>query len=164
MDLLLAGVLAAAITRRIDVARYLPQLRAALPVAMVLLIGAVGVSPYRFFIIFSPTLESIGIACFILGIAHGAPEGVRYRSAVLQYFGRISYTLYLVHQPVSGVLHGLILGNRPDIQGTAEIAVTLLSAVVSIGIAAVSWSCLEAPILDRTRAYHAALIRKRLVA
>lgn len=163
MDLLLGGVLAAHINNRIDASRHLVALRIVPPAAMVLLVGVVLLSPSRFFIVFSPTFASIGVGCFLLAIVHGAPEGLRFRSPALQYFGRISYTLYLVHQPVSGVLHGALLNGTPDIGTPLQIAVTLLSALISICIAGASWTYLEAPILERARAYHAALIRKGLV-
>ena len=160
MDLLLGGVITAYVNRRFDVSHYLVAMRAIPPVAMVLLVSAVLLSPYRFFIVFSPTFASIGVACFLLAIVNGAPEGLRFRSPVLRYFGRISYALYLVHQPISGVLHGILLNGTPDIGTPLEIAVTLLSALVSIGIAGASWTCLEAPILERAHAYHATLIQK----
>jgi peptidoglycan/LPS O-acetylase OafA/YrhL len=163
MDLLLGGVIVAYINRRFDASPYLVVLRAVPPVAMVLLVGVVLLSPYRFFVVFSPTFASIGVGCFLLAIVHGAPEGIRFRSPVLQYFGRISYALYLVHQPISGVLHGVLLNGMPDIGTPLQIAVTLLSALISICVAGASWTYLEAPILERAHAYHAALMRKGLV-
>jgi peptidoglycan/LPS O-acetylase OafA/YrhL len=107
-------------------------------------------------LIFGPTLASVGIAAFLLAILLGAPEGTRYRSPVLRYFGQISYALYLVHQPISGLLHGLLLDGAPDIGTSAQWAVTLLSVLVSIAVAATSWHWLEAPILNWARAYRAA--------
>jgi len=163
MDLLLGGVITAYVNRRFDVSRYLVAIRAIPPVAMVLLVSAVLLSPYRFFIVFSPTFASIGVACFLLAIVNGAPEGLRFRSPALRYFGRISYALYLVHQPVSGVLHGNLLNGTPDTGTPLQIAVTLLSALVSIGIASASWTWLEAPILERAHAYHAALTQRGLM-
>ena len=163
MDLLLGGVLAAYVNRRFDVARHVVTMRIVPLAATVVLFGALLLSPYRFFLVFSPTLASIGVACFLLAIVHGAPEGLRFRSPGIQYFGRISYALYLVHQPISGVLHGILLDGTPDIGTPLQIAVTLLSTLVSIGVAAASWTCLEAPILGRVHAYHAALIRKSLL-
>jgi peptidoglycan/LPS O-acetylase OafA/YrhL len=162
MDLLLGGVLIAHIRRHIDTARYLTVLRTAPLVLLLLLFCADLYSNDVFFIIFSPALASIAIGAYILAIIHGAPEGARYRSPVLQYIGRISYALYLVHQPISGALHGLVLNAAPDIGGFAPVAVTILSALVSFGAAAASWTWIEGPILERARSFHA--IPARLAA
>jgi peptidoglycan/LPS O-acetylase OafA/YrhL len=69
------------------------------------------------------------------------------RANWLRWFGRISYCLYLVHQPVNGLLHGLLLNETPGIGTAAAVAVTLFAAALSIGIAAASWYWLERPIL-----------------
>src|SRR5262249_45208428 len=139
MDLLLGGVLIARLRQEIDLSRYLGALRVIPLVAFALLFCAMAYSTDRFFVIFSPALTSIARGAYILAIVTGAPEAARFRSPVLRYLGRISYALYLVHQPVAGVLHGLLLDAEPDIGGVAPLAVTLLSIAVSIGLAAASW-------------------------
>lgn len=156
MDLLLAGVLMALVKRRFDLEPHLIPLRAAPLAAMILLMG-VALGPPLLFVIAGPTLASVGIACFLLAIMLGAPEGKRYRSPVLRYFGRISYALYLVHQPISGLLHGLLLDSAPDVGTLAQLAVTILAAGVSVAVATASWHWFENPILTRSRAYRAAL-------
>jgi peptidoglycan/LPS O-acetylase OafA/YrhL len=107
----------------------------------------------RLFLLFSDSLASVAIACFLLAIIHGAPEGVRYRSPILRSFGQISYALYLIHQPISGLLHGLLLGSVPDIGTPAQIGVTFLSVAMSIGVAVASWKWLESPILAWAQSY-----------
>jgi peptidoglycan/LPS O-acetylase OafA/YrhL len=160
MDLLLGGVLIAHVRRNVDMSRYIAYLRI-VPLVFLLLLFCVDLySNDVFFVIFSPALASIAIGAYIMAIVQGAPEAARFRSPVLRYIGRISYALYLVHQPVSGVLHGLILDARPDIGGIAPLAVTILSVLVSIGLAAASWRWIERPILERARSYHALLSRR----
>jgi peptidoglycan/LPS O-acetylase OafA/YrhL len=156
MDLLLGGVLIARLRQEVDLSRFLGVLRIIPPIALMLcgtLYAAEGL-----FIIFSPALVSIAGGAFILALAQGAPEGARLRMPLLRYFGRISYTFYLVHIPVAGMLHGLILDARPDINGVAPVAVTVLSIAVSIGLAAASWTWIERPILDYARAYRARML------
>lgn len=76
-----------------------------------------------------------------------APEAKRFRSRALCSLGRISYCLYLIHQPINGILHGLLLGGRPDFVTLPQIAVTLLAAVTSVALATLSWLYFERPIL-----------------
>lgn len=151
MDLLLGGVTIALLNRKFDLSRHLMFFRVAPLIAMVFLVALVTISPFTFFLLFGGSLASIAIACFLLAIIHGAPEAARFRSPVLRYFGQISYALYLVHQPISGLLHGLLLNSVPDIGTPAQIGVTLASAAISVGVAAASWKWLESPILGWAR-------------
>jgi peptidoglycan/LPS O-acetylase OafA/YrhL len=151
MDFLLSGVVLALLCRSFDLTPHLQFLRitALISLAALLLLRYFGGA--NLFAVWEGAIASIGIACFIASILHGAPEAARYRSRALQYFGQISYCLYLVHQPVAGLLHGLLLNSVPDIGGMRGVAVTVLSLLVSIGIAALSWKWFEAPILARAR-------------
>jgi peptidoglycan/LPS O-acetylase OafA/YrhL len=97
------------------------------------------------------TLMSVGIAAFLLAVMHGAPEARHFRSATLRWFGQISYALYLVHQPIAGLFHGILLGRSPDLGTGPQLLVTILAAATSVGVAAASWKWLEAPILSRAR-------------
>jgi peptidoglycan/LPS O-acetylase OafA/YrhL len=68
---------------------------------------------------------AVGIACvgFILLLVGGSEEARRFRSRPIVFFGKISYGLYLVHQPIAGTLHGLILNESPDVATLAQLAV-----------------------------------------
>ena len=151
MDLLLGGVLIALISRQFDASRYLTVLRIIPLASMIALVAISALSPFGLFLILGSAIASIGIASFLLAIINGAPEGARYRSPVLRYFGQISYALYLVHQPVAGVLHGVLLNSAPDIGTFAQLGVTILAIAVSIAIATASWRWLESPILTWAR-------------
>jgi len=48
---------------------------------------------YRFY-------QSIGAALFVYGVGHSAGWQRFFNSAVVQYFGKISYAIYLMHGPV----------------------------------------------------------------
>ena len=69
----------------------------------------------------------------------------------LQFLGAISYGLYLLHQPISGLLHGLLLDGIPDIGTPLQVAVTLLATFASIACAWISWKYLESPVLRKAR-------------
>lgn len=153
MDFLLAGVMLALLARSVQLSRYMAALRLSPLIAMVALLvlrAGFGATPFT---IFGGTIASIGIAGFLGAIICGAPEASRYGSPVLRYFGGISYCLYLVHQPVAGLLHGLLLDSTPDIGSVAAVAVTILAMVISIAIAAASWMWLERPILGWAQRY-----------
>lgn len=151
MDLLLSGVLAAMLNARFDLSRHLLTLRLVPLVCAVLLLGLAIFSRIAgsdaALTVLNPSVLGVGVGAFLLSLVHGAPEAKRFGSPILRYFGEISYALYLVHQPMSGLLHGLILGTRPDIGTSAQIAVSLLAVGCSIGIATASWRWLEAPCL-----------------
>ena len=149
MDLLLGGVVLAYAIKHFDLSRHLLLLRVVPLVAVLALLGVTIASRDWLFPILNPTLLSIGFGSFLLAILLGAPEGQRYRSPVLRYFGQISYALYLVHQPIAALLHGVLLNATPDIGTIPQIAVTMLALAASVGVAAASWVWLEQPILKR---------------
>jgi peptidoglycan/LPS O-acetylase OafA/YrhL len=151
-DLLLFGV-GAAVLRHRGIALPMTALRAApLAAALALLaVAATDVGGERFKLL-GPTLAGFGSAAFILGVVAGAPEAQRYRGPAWRFFGTISYGLYLVHQPVAGLLHGLLLGARPDVGSAAAAAVTAAAFALSVLLAALSWRFLEAPLIRAARA------------
>jgi peptidoglycan/LPS O-acetylase OafA/YrhL len=78
----------------------------------------------------------------------GAAEGARFRSKALCWFGTISYGLYLVHQPIAGLLHGFVFGGRPDVATPAQILLSLVALALSVLVAALSWKFLERPLIE----------------
>jgi peptidoglycan/LPS O-acetylase OafA/YrhL len=92
---------------------------------------------------------ALGLALtgLILLLISGSAEGARFRSPVLRFFGVISYGLYLVHQPVAGILHGWLLGSRPDIGTLPQVAVTIGALAASVAIAHLSWTFFESPLV-----------------
>lgn len=149
MDLLFGGVIVACVKQQFDFSRHLRTIRLIPLAAIGFLLGVTLFSPDRVFPVLNPTLLAICFSAFLLAVLYGAPEGARYRSPWLRFFGRISYALYLIHQPVAGLLHGLLLDSAPDIATLPQIAVTALSFAVSVALAAASWRWLESPILAR---------------
>ncbi len=164
MDLLLGGVVLAYVRRRFDLSGYLLALRVIPLIAALVLLGIVIVSRERLFTTLNPTLVAIAFASFLLAIMLDAPEGRRYRSPALRYFGKISYALYLVHQPISGFLHGVLLDGKPDIATIAQIGVTCLAAALSLAVAALSWQWFERPILKLASSYGVAPLPRAVPA
>ena len=106
------------------------------------------------FVTLGLTTMSIFFAIFIVLIVNGAEEGKRFRAGWLRYFGKISYCLYLIHEPVANAMHGLILGSPPDIGAAQQIAVTFAALAVSIVVASLSWAYLEGPLLGLGKRWH----------
>jgi peptidoglycan/LPS O-acetylase OafA/YrhL len=69
------------------------------------------------------------------------------RSRVLVWFGKLSYGIYISHQAVSGILHGLLQHSIPQIRAPSDAAITLLAFCVTLLLAALSFRFLESPIL-----------------
>jgi len=105
------------------------------------------VAGIRSFDLFGWTLSGICFTGLILMVADGSPEAARFRSPILCSVGTISYCLYLVHQPIAGILHGLILGSEPDTGTPAQLEVTLLAFAASVVAAWLSWVLFERPLL-----------------
>jgi peptidoglycan/LPS O-acetylase OafA/YrhL len=97
--------------------------------------------------IMTPTVGGLLCSSYVLLMVSGAPEAARFRSPFLRFFGAISYGLYLIHQPICGLMHGILLDARPDIANLAQLAVTGAALALSVGLAFVSWTYFEAPIV-----------------
>lgn len=61
------------------------------------------------------------------------------------WLGKYSYAIYLFHQFVSGLLHGLILKQEPIIRGLPGALTTLLALSVTFALAWLSFRFLEFP-------------------
>ena len=87
-DILVCGVLAAILSRRTDIAwtRWMGAIRIT-PIAALLAVLALRLGSEVGFEILSPLILATGCAAFLLGIVHGAPEGKRFASPVLRFFG-----------------------------------------------------------------------------
>jgi peptidoglycan/LPS O-acetylase OafA/YrhL len=71
----------------------------------------------------------------------------------LRKLGGISYCLYIVHVPIDGILHAVLLRERPTIATLPGLGVTLLATALSLGIALLSWRYIEGPMVRRGHRY-----------
>jgi peptidoglycan/LPS O-acetylase OafA/YrhL len=160
---LMAGV--AIKTEGIAWERYDQLLRAG-PLALLVLTGALKIvdgDQGQSFNILSDTTVSAACALYILAVVRGAPEGKRLESRVLCFFGNTSYSVYLTHLAVLGLMHGLILGAKPDIATASQIAVTVAALPV---VALVGWvftRLVEEPITRYGRSFKWSAERRRTV-
>lgn len=150
VDVLCVGLLLAALVKEdaIDWDRWSVPLRVAPIVCLVLAAAAGrldgGVGPWLQ--IFDPFLISAAAAFFILMLVKGAPEARRFRSRVLRFFGDISYSVYLTHLAVLGLMHGFILDAAPGTATAAQLIVTLAALPVTVAVGWAMTRVLEQPI------------------
>ena len=64
----------------------------------------------------------------------------------LTWLGRVSYGVYMFHQPVSGLVHGWLRGAVPGIQSARDAGITLLALALTLLAAAASYYLIEQPI------------------
>jgi peptidoglycan/LPS O-acetylase OafA/YrhL len=91
-------------------------------------------------------LASTGLVVFaIWSCGANSIQGRPLRSSWLRYIGKISYCLYLVHQPIYYALGGRL--GRRHFGTTATISLMILGFVISLSIASLSWYLFESQIL-----------------
>jgi peptidoglycan/LPS O-acetylase OafA/YrhL len=125
-DVLVCGILAAVAVKTPGIPWQRLQLPLRLlPIAM--LVGMIGLKLLEngSFETLAPLLAAIGCATFILTVVLGAPEAKRFHAPVLRFFGDNGYCLYLTHLPVLGLMHGILLGTRPDLETPYQWLVTI---------------------------------------
>ncbi len=148
-DTLVCGLIAAALLRSkaIDWARYDYMLRV-LPVVMLslaALCAAAGGADGVLFPTIGTTFIAIGVASLLIAVIRGAPEAQRFTSKFLCFFGHTSYAVYLTHLTVLGLMHGLILGTRPDLATWPQLLVTLASLPVATLVGWLLYKIVEEP-------------------
>jgi peptidoglycan/LPS O-acetylase OafA/YrhL len=94
------------------------------------------------------TLLGIGASALILCIVRDLPEAQRFKSPVLCFFGHTSYCVYLTHLAVLGLMHGGILGTRPDIATLPQLLVTLVALPVAVLTGWVFYKIIEVPSMN----------------
>ncbi len=92
-------------------------------------------------------LVSVAGMLYLMAIVRDVPEAQRLRAKGLRVLGRLSYSIYLLHMPVLGLMHGLILGARPDIGTFDQIAVTIAAVPVALALAWIVNRFVEEPMI-----------------
>ncbi len=65
----------------------------------------------------------------------------------LRNVGRVSYCMYIIHLVVDLFCHAILLHTRPRIVTLAGAGVSVLAAIITYGIAVVSWRIFEGPLV-----------------
>jgi peptidoglycan/LPS O-acetylase OafA/YrhL len=153
MDALMLGVFCAYFLRQPGALAALAQREKQLKVAFLILgLGVVLImikNPMN-----SASLQLIGYgytwlalfytAFLLLAItaAHSLPARLA-RLPFLRQLGIITYAVYLFHQGINGLLHGLLLQQSPRLTNPSDFLVTLLALLVTLAAAYISWHFFE---------------------
>lgn len=158
MDALLIGVLLAYLTLMPNALIILRNNLKYLYMAFVVLLAGV----ITFTILFAdwyPSYVYSWLAVFyavILLIALSDRNGLVAKilnSPILLKLGTISYGVYIFHELTTYLLHQLLLNQSPRIASLKELAVTMLSLVVTILAATLSYHYFEKPFLKIGKSY-----------
>ena len=88
-----------------------------------------------------------GLFLLIAYLGIGGLGGRLLGSRLLAWLGQISFAVYLFHQPINGLMHGLLLNDTPAIGGPLDGAVTVGALVLTLALATISFRYFESPIL-----------------
>jgi peptidoglycan/LPS O-acetylase OafA/YrhL len=97
----------------------------------------------KLFDVLGYSLTAFCFAAVLLMAVGGLPVRRRFEGQALRTLGQISYGLYLIHQPILGLLHGALRNALPDDGSAAGLGVTVLALLVSLAIAWLSWTFFE---------------------
>lgn len=95
------------------------------------------------------TLVALFYACLLL-VTVTRPRGVINRLLSLRplvFLGAISYGVYIIHQGISGIFHGLAHQTEPLITSPVDVLITVAALLTTLGLAWVSYRYFETPIL-----------------
>lgn len=158
MDVLCMGMLLAVLVKNnsIDWERWSLHIRIAPILCLVATFAAqrIDSGDSRFWLqTLTPFLVALAATFLILALVKGSPEALRYRSRFLRFFGDISYSVYLTHLGVLGLMHGYILGAAPDFNTLPQILVTLGALIATIALGWLMTVVIEQPITRWGRSF-----------
>jgi peptidoglycan/LPS O-acetylase OafA/YrhL len=163
-DSLLLGALAAWAVRQESVRQWIAAHPPGLGKAFVASIGVISIFPFLGFGQLSLGMALLGhlwiaasVALLLALMAQGQLAGVArlLRVRPLCFLGRISYTVYLLHQPVRGILTAMVFDGNPRIGSTSELALAVGALAATVALATATWHAFEARLirLGHTSAY-----------
>ncbi len=156
-DSLGAGVLLALLVRRPEALAWLERNRVRLYGTLVLLWCGTFVFAAKPNGLLATTAGYTWMAAFYLNlltlavVKPGRAERLVFGNALLVRMGIISYTVYICHHGVNGLVHKLLRGTTPVIDSWHSAAITASAFILVIAIAAASWRFLENPLVERAR-------------
>lgn len=152
-DSLLLGALAAWSLRQDETRTWIAAHASTLKRAFIFAAAGIALSPFLGFSQLSFGMAIVGhvwiagtvallLTLLTLHQLAGIARFLRLRP--LCFLGRISYSVYLLHQPVRGSLTALIFNSDPHIGSPAEFAVAVAAFVVTVLLATATWNGFEA--------------------
>ena len=95
------------------------------------------------------SLIAVGAACALtfLAVRDSSLLHRLCRLKALTAVGTVSYGVYLLHEPIAGLMHHYLRDQLPRITGGIDALVTLLAFATTLALAAASWRWFESPII-----------------
>jgi len=92
-------------------------------------------------------------ALLLLVIVNPGPgEKLLFRWKPLMGLGKIAYAVYIFHAGISFLVHGIILGREPIVDGWTSVLVSALSLATVLLLAITSWRLMEQPLIRHAHA------------
>jgi peptidoglycan/LPS O-acetylase OafA/YrhL len=147
-DTLLSGVYLAVLVRSHSFICAVQQRKRILLVLFVtLLVGVVVITTEAWF-------AGLYVTGILIAFVDTQPRLVRLlRAPVLVWFGQRSYGIYLFHEAVSGLCHGLLRHSVPQLLTLADGGTALLALLITLALATLSYRYFESPILHWGRGF-----------
>lgn len=96
------------------------------------------------------TIASVAIAVLLLEVGRAGRLTDLLKGPVLQFFGEVSYSLFLTHTPVMGVV--FFIGQRIlRTSAVSDVVCLVFSILVCLGVAKIVWIGVEKPAIEWSR-------------
>lgn len=157
-DALAYGVLAAIAIRQPDIWTWLRKHTRLLYISLSILLFGLTVMTVKEWSIASLLMALVGfswlsltyVTVLLVAVVHPTgPLGWVFRNPALRQAGLYSYFVYIFHQGVNGLVHGVLFNAVPDLTALPTTGATLLSTVLVFSLAALSWKYIEQPLINR---------------
>jgi peptidoglycan/LPS O-acetylase OafA/YrhL len=163
MDALMYGVVIALIVRSKVAFAFVSRFRLILDAVALLILYAI-VTNWKFTLWPGPTGVIFPLKQSLFGIMwaivllrvftyQNSAFNAIWRNSILMKIGLISYALYMYHQAVNGLVHGILFNHEPLVETPVQFLAALGVMAIAIGLATLSYIYFESPI----RRYGAAL-------
>lgn len=156
-DALLLGGLCAWLVRQAESLRWLRNNQRFLNAVFALLLAGAIVINFWFdsrsnfaMVFFGYSWLALLYAVLLLLAFTGEPGGIIrrwFRSRPLGVMGTIAYGIYILHQPIISLVHGLIRHQAVQYHCWQDVSLTLLALGLTLGGATLSWVYFEKPLI-----------------
>jgi peptidoglycan/LPS O-acetylase OafA/YrhL len=146
-DALAMGIGAAVLSREIRPSRTVDRLLEIAPLACLgsIIVASAFIPEDMPIALFMRPVIALASAAFILRIAMNAQVSTWLKAPFLCTTGHNSYSIYLVHMPIAGIVHGLVTGLHPDIGNASQNLATALSFPATMLVALALTKTVEDP-------------------